>query len=109
LVDACYDQPAGEVRVHRLRYGATLAAAQALLDPHALSPAALAGLCREAFGRSPRMALVTIGVANLDIGDRLSPCVDAAVERVADRIAAHVKRRAARAVRNAARHTGSAT
>lgn len=92
LVDACCDAPGGAVRVRRLPREGSLAADRALFDAHALSPAGLARLCLSAFGRAPRMTLITIGVASLEIGERLSPAVDFAVDQIAAHIAARLER-----------------
>ena len=44
-------------------------------------------LARELYGHSPDVYLVSVGVASLDVGERLSPAVEAAVPRVVDALA----------------------
>jgi len=78
---------AGGVRLARLTDGAGApppddrrAASPSLLDGHALGPAALLALCREAYGRAPEAFLLTIPAARLDFADRLTAPAAAAVD-----------------------------
>jgi hydrogenase maturation protease len=90
LVDAT---PAGEggaaggVRLVRLTDGSgdpppdnRQATSPSLLDGHALGPAALLALCREAYGRAPEAFLLTIPAVRLDFADRLTAPAAAAVD-----------------------------
>lgn len=83
LVDAATDAPAGEVAVRRLDPGE---AAGDVLTHH-VDPAGLVGLAREIWGAAPPVVIVSVGVASLDVGDRLSPAVEAAIPRAADAVA----------------------
>jgi len=86
LVDAAVDVDPGEVRVRTL--DADLRSASAWT--HHIGPEGLIALTRELWGRAPRVAVVSIGAASLELGDALTPVVDAAVPRAVDVVAALV-------------------
>ncbi len=88
LVDAAVDVPAGEVAVRRLDPAAV---STGEVMTHHVDPAGLAGLARELWGASPAVVVVSVGVASLDVGDRLSPVVEAAVPRAADAVVAVIE------------------
>lgn len=88
LVDAAADAPAGEVAVRRLDPAAV---STSEVMTHHVDPAGLAGLARELWGASPAVVVVSVGVASLDVGDRLSPVVEAAVPRAADAVVAVIE------------------
>ncbi len=83
LVDAALDLPAGEVRSRRLQPSA---GARGLADLHDLSPEGLLVLARELTGAEVPAFIVTVGVADVGLGDGLSPEVEAAVGRAADAV-----------------------
>jgi hydrogenase maturation protease len=87
LVDASADMPAGEVAVTRVPSGAV----GGEVMTHHTDPAGIAGLARELWGSAPEVVLVSIGVASLEVGDRLSPIVEGAVLRAADAVVAVVE------------------
>lgn len=53
---------------------------------HHTDPAALLALTEQLYGRTPRVIVVRCGVQSLDVGDELTPTVEAAVPRVIDAI-----------------------
>jgi hydrogenase maturation protease len=53
---------------------------------HHLSPPVLVALAHELYGRAPAAYVVRCGVASLDVGDQLSPAVEAASARVIDAV-----------------------
>jgi len=82
LVDAGQDQPAGTFDVVPiLRTGGGAGSS------HHLDPATLLDLSAELFGPPPRVVAVRVGVASLDVGDRLSPVVEAALPGLVEAVA----------------------
>ncbi len=66
---------------------------------HHLGPATLVALAEELYGTAPEVLTVTVGVADLGTGERLSPAVQAALPAVVDAVAALIAdRRAAAAL-----------
>jgi Ni,Fe-hydrogenase maturation factor len=51
-----------------------------------LSPPVVVALAHELYGREPAAYVVRCGVASLDLGDQLSPVVEAALARVIDAV-----------------------
>lgn len=89
LVDASHGPPAGTFTIEPVeRAGDT-----ATTWSHHLSPGSLSALAEELYGRSPEVLLVSVGVASLEAGDRLSPVVGAALPRVVDAVAELVQSR----------------
>ena len=80
FVDAAVDAPL-EVQRRKLK-----PAASAQVMAHAASPATLLALAREVFGHAPEAWLLTIPIAELGIGETLSPLAqrgfDLAVEEI---------------------------
>jgi hydrogenase maturation protease len=62
---------------------------------HHLSPPSLVALAHELYGRAPEVFLVSCGVESLEMGDRLSPAVEAALPRVVDAVVELVASRTA--------------
>ena len=91
LVDAAADAPAGEVSVKRLDPEAAVGEAGAAMSHH-VDPAGIVGLARELWGVAPSVVIVSVGIASLEVGDGLSPSVEAAVPRAADAVAAIVEK-----------------
>ena len=75
FVDASINVPPGDVRCQSI-----VDASDGRLD-HVLSPAALVGLARAAFGRAPRAWLVEVGAGSFELGAPLSPLVAGAIPR----------------------------
>jgi hydrogenase maturation protease len=86
LVDAALDEAPGSVAVQAV--GASPEAASAW--SHHLGPGELVALAGELWGPAPPVFLVSVGAASLEVGEGLSPVLEAAVPRVVDEIAAIV-------------------
>jgi hydrogenase maturation protease len=82
LVDASAGHEAGAVSTQRL--DPTPAAESAW--SHHLGPAELVALASELWSASPPVFVVSVGAANLDVGDRLSPAVERALPAVIDAV-----------------------
>jgi hydrogenase maturation protease len=54
---------------------------------HHVTPSVLVALADELYGRSADVFVVSCGVQSLELGDRLSPAVEAALPRVVDEVA----------------------
>jgi hydrogenase maturation protease len=78
LVDAAVDLAPGELRRRKLRPAGPGVPA---VDLHELRPAALATAVRELYGKSPEVWLVSVGAADLELGEGLSSAVEAALPR----------------------------
>lgn len=76
LVDAAVDIPPGEVRRRKLEPAGPGAP---ILDLHELPPASLVTAVRQLYGTSPEVWLVSVGAADLELGDGLSSSVEAAL------------------------------
>jgi hydrogenase maturation protease len=96
LVDAAEGVAAGEVAIRELGRGGSAGAEGGLAGrfeeggpplTHHVDPAALLGLAAELWGAAPRTILVGIGPASLDLGERLTMEVEAAVPRAIDAVA----------------------
>jgi hydrogenase maturation protease len=87
LVDASVVQAPGSVEVRRL----DPAHAAGTAWTHHLEPDSLVALASELWGASPAVLVVSVGIASLETGDRLSPAVEAAVPRAVDAIARLVR------------------
>jgi hydrogenase maturation protease len=83
LVDARSGPPPGTVTVERVRPAATSGTTWS----HHLGPASLMGLAQELYGRAGDVRVVSVGVASLEVGEGLSPAVEAAAARVVDIVA----------------------
>ena len=104
LVDASHGPPAGTFTIARQeRAGAT-----ATTWSHHLSPPSLIALAHELYGRAADVFVVSCGVRSLDVGDRLSPEVEAALPRVVDAVAKLVGLRATQPVADLLSERGDA-
>jgi hydrogenase maturation protease len=88
LVDAAVDVSAGVVSVRHLdpdRAGAG--------EPmtHHVDPAGIVTLAAELFGAAPPVVLVSVGAASMDLGDGLTPVVEAAVPHAVDAVLAAIE------------------
>jgi hydrogenase maturation protease len=90
LVDAGVEQAPGEVLVRRLEPPAAGEGGGTAWTHH-LDPAALVGLARALWDAAPPVVVVSVGPASLDVGDALTPVVEAAVGRAVDAVAAVVE------------------
>lgn len=79
LVDAAEGLPAGEVSVRRVE---GLGGADPSMTHH-LEPESLLGLALGLFGAAPPAVVVSIGARSLEVGEGLTPEVDAAARRAA--------------------------
>lgn len=92
LVDASHGPPPGTFTTERVeRAGGT-----GTTWSHHLSPASLVALAHELYGSAPDVYLVSVGAGSLEMGDRLSPLVEAALPRIVDAVAELVASRVAR-------------
>jgi hydrogenase maturation protease len=83
LVDASHALPAGTLTVTRVERAGDAGTTWS----HHLSPPSLVALAHELYGRAPAVFLVSAGVESLELGDRLSPVVEAELPRVVDTVA----------------------
>ena len=90
LVDARSGPPAGTVAVERV----DAAGANGTTWSHHISPASLVALARELYGRAAKVRVVSVEAGSLDVGENLSPLVQAAADRAVDAIAELVLRAA---------------
>jgi hydrogenase maturation protease len=84
LLDATTELSAGAVAVRRLEPGVRGDATWS----HHLTPAALLGLAGELYGATPETYLVSLGVASLEMEERLSAEVEAALPEAAEAVVA---------------------
>ena len=82
LMDASHGPPAGTFTVAQVER----AGGAGTTWSHHLSPPSLVALSHELYGRAPEVFLVSCGVESLQIGDRLSPAVEAALPQVVDTV-----------------------
>jgi hydrogenase maturation protease len=90
LIDASRGPDPGTIRIAPVER--TNRAAMAWT--HHLDPASLVALAEELYGHAPQAYVVSVAVESVEVGDRLSPSVEATVPRVVDAIAAFVTARA---------------
>jgi hydrogenase maturation protease len=90
LVDVNVTDEPGVVSVRRLDAAEPGAAGSAGPSSHHVDPAELMALAKELWGSSPAVYVVSAGAATLEIGDGLSPVVEAALPAVVDAVAAIV-------------------
>lgn len=107
LIDAGADNPPGEISVQSLApdvdAGVPGGAPGATHGPgatsHHVGPAELLALARALYGAAPAALVVRVGVAEMEIGEALSPAVSAALPAVADVVVGLIARhRASRGV-----------
>jgi hydrogenase maturation protease len=88
FVDASVEQEAGEVRIRRLCPEGGAAPSLG----HCASPEAILALSKALYHRAPRAWSIAVGVANLAVGDRLSPAVARAANRLCRRLSYRIRR-----------------
>jgi hydrogenase maturation protease len=98
FVDAAHGPAAGSFTVRPVddAAGAGAGAGSGSAFSHQLDPLTLLGLARTLYGHAPAAVVVSVGVASLEVGEGLSPVVEAAVPAIADAVAALVASRAGR-------------
>jgi len=82
LVDASHALSAGTVTVTPVERAGDATTTWS----HHLSPPSLVALAQELYGRAAPVFLVSCGVESFEMGDRLSPAVEAALPRVVDAV-----------------------
>ena len=82
FIDASRDLPPGSVDVGRMERTDVAGSTSS----HHLSPPVLVALAHELYGRSPAAYVVRCGVASVELGDRLTPVVEAALATVIDAV-----------------------
>jgi hydrogenase maturation protease len=90
LVDARSGPPAGSLAIEQVDPSSSSGTTWS----HHVSPASLVALARELYGRAAEVRVVSVGAGSLDVGEGLSPLVQAAVDRAVDAIAELVLRAA---------------
>jgi hydrogenase maturation protease len=94
LVDATTDAAPGVVAVRRVDPGSGADASGAGGDggasSHHVGPGVLLALARDLYGAAPETHIVSVGVADLETGEGLSPPVAAAIPAAVDAVAAVV-------------------
>lgn len=88
LVDARSGVPAGSVAIERVGPES----AGGTTWSHHLGPASLVGLAGELYGRAAEVHVVSVGAGTLEVGEGLSPAVEAAVPGAIDTIAGLISR-----------------
>ena len=91
FIDASRDLSPGSVDLGRVERAGTAGPTSS----HHLSPPALVALAHELYGQSPAAFVVRCGVASLELGDQLSPTVEAALAAVIDAVVGIVDAHAA--------------
>jgi len=91
LVDASHALPAGAFTVTQVE-GASDATTT---WSHHLDPPSVVALAHELYGRAADVFLVCCGVESCEMGDRLSPAVEAALPQVVDAVVEVIASRAA--------------
>jgi hydrogenase maturation protease len=82
LVDASHGHPAGTFMIDRVER----AEASGTTWTHRFDPSSLVALARELYGQAPEVFAVSVGVESLELGDRLSPLLEAALPRVVEAV-----------------------
>jgi hydrogenase maturation protease len=86
LIDATRNRPPGTFTIRRVERAGEAATTWS----HHLGPANLVALAHELYSGVPDVFLVSCGAELFDMGDRLSPTVEAALPRVVDAVAEFV-------------------
>ena len=81
LIDVSVEQAPGEISVRRL--DDTSAKVEAT-STHHTDPAALVALARDLWGAAPEVFIVGVGAESLEVGESLTPTVEAAIPGIAD-------------------------
>jgi hydrogenase maturation protease len=87
FVDATRNRPPGTFTMGRVELAGD---GPSTTWSHHLSPSCLVALAYELYGSAPDVFVLSCGTESLDVGDRLSPTVEAALPRVVDAVAEFV-------------------
>jgi hydrogenase maturation protease len=82
LIDVSVEQKTGAVAVRRIE--ATSSAGSAW--SHHVDPESLVALARELWSASPEVFVVSVGAGSLEVGEHLSPAVEAALPKVIETV-----------------------
>jgi hydrogenase maturation protease len=82
LVDASHGLPPGTFTVTQVERASDAATSWS----HHLSPPSVVALAHELYGRAADVFLVSCGAESFEMGDRLSPAVEAALPQVVDAV-----------------------
>ena len=101
LLDASTETSAGTVTVRSIAGTAGALEASPGVAPgassHHVDPELLVALARELYGQAPEAVVVSVGVAEMGLGESLTPAVEAALPAVADTVARLIAEHARRA------------
>jgi hydrogenase maturation protease len=86
FVDARVGPAPGSLAVERVKARASASSPWS----HHVDPGTLAAMAEQLYGRVPPVYLVTVGVASMELGDGLTPAVEACVPRAIDAVCALV-------------------
>jgi hydrogenase maturation protease len=86
FIDAAVDLPPGQVRCQHI----AAAAASPAAGLHTLSPRTLLGIAAALYGSAPQASLWSVGAADLDLGEGLSPVVCQSVNHLVSRVIADI-------------------
>jgi hydrogenase maturation protease len=92
FVDASLGPPAGALTIERLQTAASGGTGWS----HIMSPSSLVDLAGELYGAAPDGVVIRVGVESMEVGDRLSPIVEASLPRLVDAVAELIADPAAR-------------
>jgi len=81
LIDVSVEQAPGEIAVRRLDGTSGKAGTT---STHHTDPAALVALARELWGAAPDVCMVSVGAGSLEVGEALTPAVEAALPELVD-------------------------
>ena len=82
LIDVSVEQEPGAIAVRRIEATSSVGSAWS----HHVDPESLVALARELWNASPAVFVVSVGAGSLDVGERLSPAVEAALPRVVETV-----------------------
>jgi hydrogenase maturation protease len=82
LIDVSVEQEPGVIAVRRLEATSSTGSAWS----HHVDPESLVALARELWNASPDVFVVSVGAGSLEVGERLSPAVEAALPNVVETV-----------------------
>lgn len=88
LIDVSVEQEPGAIAVRRLAASSSAGSAWS----HHVDPESLVALARELWNASPDVFVVSVGAGSLDVGERLSPAVEAALPQLVETVVGLVSR-----------------
>ena len=81
LIDASHSQPAGEFSIEPLS-----PASSGPAGSHHVDAAELVALAASLYGRAPEVVTVSVGASSFELGEQLSPAVEAALPAVVEAV-----------------------